>query len=151
MKKGILIACLSLVLLTGCGAETEKTMKCSRTLDQNGIKADLQYNVIYKGSDVVKVSSVEKMEVNNEDVDLEAFKKNVENTYAAYSELDHYDVNVTVKDNVLTSKVDIDYSKIDTDKMIKIDSGNGQIIKDGKVNVDDLKKLYESQGITCEK
>lgn len=151
MKKGILIAGLTLMLLTGCGDETEKTMKCSRTMEQNGIKADFQYTVTYKGSNVVKVSTVEKMEAEDESIDLETIKQTVETTYAPYNELDHYDTKVTVEGNVLTSTADIDYSKVDTEKMIKIDSANGQMIKNGKVNIDDLKAMYEATGATCEK
>lgn len=149
MKKGILVACLSLLLITGCGDNTEKTMTCSRTMDQSGIKADLQYTVTYKGNTVVKVHTIEKME--SDTVDLEALKEQVENTYAAYNELEHYDTNVTIDGNVLTSTADIDYSKIDTEKMLKIDSALGQIIKDGKVNIDDLKTVYEAAGATCKK
>ena len=35
--------------------------------------------------------------------------------------------------------------------MLEIDSANGQLIKDGKIKIDDLKSAYESAGITCEK
>ena len=35
--------------------------------------------------------------------------------------------------------------------MIEIDSSNGQLIKDGKINIDDLKSAYSAAGITCEK
>lgn len=151
MKKGILIAGLTLMLLTGCGDETEKTMKCSRTMEQNGIKADFQYTVTYKGNDVVKVSTVEKMETTDDSINLEAFKEKAETAYAPYNELEYYDTKVTVEGNVLTSTADIDYSKVDTEKMIKIDSANGQMIKDGKVNINDLKAMYEATGATCEK
>lgn len=154
MKKGILVACLSLVVLTltGCGDDTVKTMKCSRTMDQNGIKADFQYEVTYKGNDVITVKTVEKMETSEENAKaLEEAKKQVETMYADYNKLDHYSNEVKVEGNVLTSTTEIDYSKVDTEAMIKLDSANGSIIKDGKINVDDLKSMYESTGATCEK
>lgn len=149
MKKGIAIACLSVLLLTGCGAGTEKTMTCKRTLNQNGMKFDLQYTVTYKGSTVSHVKSVEKIESDTED--LEAYKTAVEQTYAPYNDIEHYDTEVKIEGNVLTSTANIDYSKIDANKMIEVDSANKQLFKDGKVNIDDMKSIYEAAGATCEK
>lgn len=154
MKKGILVACLSLLVLTltGCGDDTVKTMKCSRTMDQNGIKADFQYEVTYKGKDVVTVKTVEKMETTEDNADaLEAAKESVEKMYADYNKLDHYSNEVKVEGNVLTSTTEIDYSKVDTEAMIKLDSANGSLIKDGKINIDDLRSMYEATGASCEK
>ncbi|MDE5630654.1 MAG: YehR family protein, partial [Bacilli bacterium] len=145
---------LSLLALTmtACGDDTVKTMKCSRTMDQSGMKADFQYEVTYKGNDVVTVKTVEKMETSEENASaLEAAKKSVEELYAEYNKLDHYSNKVEIDGNVLTSTTEIDYSKVDTDAMIKLDSANASLIKDGKVNVNDLKSMYEATGATCEK
>jgi len=57
---------------------------------------------------------------------------------------------ISVDGNTLTSTVDIDYAKIDTKKMIEIDSANGQLIKDGKIKLEDLKSAYETIGASCE-
>ena len=42
---------------------------------------------------------------------------------------------------LLISKVDINYSKIDTNKLIEIDKANSQIITDGKIKVSSVKNL----------
>lgn len=151
MKKFVVV--VGLVLLLGAGCGSEKTMTCSRTMDQNDMKADLRYEVIYKGNTVSNVKSIEKITIDGDDAaeTLEIYKTKVENTYAPYKDIEHYSYNVTVDGNTLTSTVDIDYSKVDTKKMIEIDSANGQLIKDGKIKIDDLKSAYESAGITCEK
>ena len=41
--------------------------------------------------------------------------------------------------------------KVDTDKLIEVDSDNGGIIKNGKVNIDDLREMYEQNGCNCKK
>lgn len=150
MKKVMvgIIACLSLMLLTGCG-ETQKTMKCSRTLNQSGISMDLQYEVLYTGDYVDVVKSTEKVTSDNKEV-LETYRTTVEKQYEPYKDIEHYNYNVSIEGNVLTSTTNIDYTKIDTSKMIEVDSANGTLIKDGKVKLDTVKQLYSQMGITCE-
>ena len=150
MKKVMvgIIACLSLMLLTGCGAE-QKTMKCSRTLNQSGVAMDLQYEVLYTGDYVDVVKSTEKVTSDSKEV-LETYRTTVEKQYEPYKDIEHYDYNVSIEGNVLTSTTNIDYTKIDTSKMIEVDSANGTLIKDGKVKLDTVKQLYNQMGITCE-
>ncbi len=151
MKKVMMgiVACLSLMLLTGCGNE-QKTMNCSRTMNQSGASIDLKYEVLYTGAYVDVVKSKEKITSDDEEL-LETYRKNVETQYAPYKDVEHYVTNVSIDGNVLTSTADIDYTKIDTSKMIEIDSANGSLIQDGKVKLETIKSLYESLGITCEK
>jgi len=150
LKKILVLASMVLLLTVGCGNET-KTMSCTRTLNQNGMNADLRYEVDYKKDTVTKVKSTEKITIDGDSESLETYKSTVEATYAPYKDVEHYNYNVEVQDNTLTSTVEIDYENIDTDKMLEIDSANGQLIKDGKINLDDLKSAYEAAGITCEK
>lgn len=151
MKKGLAIfVTVGLLCLTGCGSKEEKIMSCKKTADQAGLKMDLSYKVTYKGNDVTNVESTEKV-TSEDNAILEAYKEQVEKLYSSYADVEHYDYNVTIDGNTLTSKTDIDYSKIDTDKMIEIDSANGALIKDGKININDIKSYYEALGVTCEK
>jgi hypothetical protein len=57
-------------------------------------------------------------------------------------------VNVEGENNNALSQVD-ENEKIDTKKLIEIDSANSQLIKDGKVKISDVKSLYEQLGATC--
>ena len=82
---------------------------------------------------------------------LDTYKASVEKTYEPYKDLEHYNYNVEIQDKTLVSTVEIDYSQIDTEKMISIDSANGSLIKNGKIKISDLKSVYEAAGITCEK
>lgn len=150
MKKKILgVSLLSIIalLLTGC-SNTEKTMSCERSLNQSGTKTSLNYTVTYKGDYVSKIKSVETVDSTNSTI-LESFKSQVENLYKAYDGIKYYDYNVDVKDNKLTSTVDINYEKVDTDRLIEVDSANGKLIKDGKIKIDDIKSVYEQLGATC--
>ena len=138
------------VLLTGCGAEKEKTMKCSRTINQAAIKMNLTYNVTYKGDYVSKIESNEKITTEDEST-LELYKTQLENSTASFKDIEHYDHEVKIDGNTLTSTITIDYEKIDTDKLIEIDSSMKQLIKDGKISVENIESLYSKLGVTCEK
>lgn len=110
---------------------------------------DLQYEVLYTGKYVDVVKSTEKVTSDNKKV-LETYRTKVEEQYKPYKDIEHYNYNVSIDGNVLTSTTNIDYTKIDTAKMIEVDSANGALIKDGKVKLDDVKSLYSQMGITCE-
>lgn len=138
------------VLFTGCGAEKEKTMKCSRTINQATIKMNLTYNVTYKGDYVTKIKSSEEITTEDNST-LESYKTQLESTTASFKDIEHYDHEVKIDGNTLTSTITIDYEKIDTDKLIEIDSSMKQIIKDGKISVETIEALYSQLGVTCEK
>lgn len=152
MKK-ILSALLIIVgvfAIAGCeGKEAEKTLVCTRTATiADGVKMDLRYEVEYKGDYVTKLDSTEKVIADNKEY-LDAYEATILQTYEPYKDIEHYDYDVEVEGNTLTSKVEVDYDEIDTDKLISIDSANGSLIKDGKIKISDMQAVYESVGATC--
>ena len=172
MKKflSILVIVCCVVTLTGCGnnesttsneetktnevkgnEEVKKgTLKCSKTQEvSDAIKLDLVYNVTYEGDNVTYLETVEKVISNNSKV-LKTYKEQIANVYKPYLDIEYYDNNIEISGDTLTSTTKIDYSKIDTNKLIEIDSSNKVLIKNGKVAVKDLKKTYESLNMTCE-
>ena len=154
MKKGLIISfCLVAVLfLTGCDQTTkkEKTLKCTMdaTLTE-GTKTKNVYTVTYAGKYVKLVESVETV-VSDSKETLNTFKEAVEEVYSPYKNIKYYDYDITVDGDTLTSKATIDYSKIDTDAMIKVNPAMKTYIKDGKLSVKDVKTIYEQMGAECE-
>lgn len=142
-----LIACI--FLLAGCsGQEQTKTMTCDKTMNQNNTEMDFHYAVTYSGEYVKTVETKEIMKSSNS-ATLEGYKEAIEKVYKNFDNIDHYDYNVTIEGDTLTSTVSIDYEKVDTDKLISIDKSVNQLIKDGKVKLSDIKSVYESIGATC--
>ncbi|MBQ9181101.1 MAG: DUF1307 domain-containing protein [Bacilli bacterium] len=147
MKKFL---CLFLILfISGCGNKSG-VMECTRTTNQSNLSMDLKYTVSYEGKYVTKVSSVEKVTTEDEFV-LDAYKKQLETILSSYKDIKYYDTDIKTDKNTITSTINIDYKKIDTDALIDIDSANATLIKDGKVRVSDLESMYNSLGITCSK
>lgn len=149
-RKYLFLAVTMLVvfLVTGCSSSEEKTMTCTRTMNQSGMKTNLNYKVTYSGDYVNRVQSEESIETSDTNT-LNTYKEQIEKIYTPYKDIKYYTYNVTIDGNKLVSTVDINYAKIDTKKLIEIDSANSQLINDGKVKLSSVKSLYEQLGATC--
>ncbi len=149
-RKYLFLAVTMLVvfLVTGCSSSEEKTMTCTRTMNQSGMKTNLNYKVTYSGDYVNRVQSEESIETDDTTT-LNTYKEQIENIYKPYKDIEYYTYNVTIDGNKLVSTVDINYAKIDTDKLLEIDSANSQLINNGKVKLSSVKSLYEQLGATC--
>ena len=149
-RKYLFLAVTMLVvfLVTGCSSSEEKTMTCTRTMNQSGMKTNLNYKVTYSGDYVNRVQSEESIETSDTTT-LNTYKEQIEKIYTPYKDVKYYTYNVTIDGNKLVSTVDINYTKIDTKKLIEIDSANSQLINDGKVKLSSVKSLYEQLGATC--
>ena len=152
MKKGLFVSftIIFILLLSGCGQSNElKTLHCTLGVTvQEGTRIDTDYQVTYQKDNVTLIETVEKV-VSNNDEYLELMKGMVESTYSPYKDVKYYDYDVKLDGDTLTSKTVINYEKIDTNSLIQINSAIGNILKDGKLKVDDIKEMYEKLGATC--
>ena len=157
MKKRYLFLTIVMVgvfLITGCSSKSKdivnngNVMTCTRSVNKNGMKTSLNYKVYYDGDDVTRIKSEESIQMENNQ-SLKGYKEQIEKVYEPYKNVKFYNYNVAIRGNKLISKVDINYSKIDTNKLIEIDKANSQIITDGKIKVSSVKSLYEKLGATC--
>lgn len=153
MKKRYLLLAVIIpiiFLVTGCTSlkNIEKSMTCSRSMNQNDMRTNLNYKVFYKNNYVTRVKSEESIETSSTST-LNTYKEQIEKIYSPYKDIKFYQYNVTIDGNKLVSTVDINYEKIDTKKLIEIDSANSQLIKNGKVKLSDVRSLYEQLGATC--
>ncbi len=79
--------------------------------------------------------SIETSDILLIEILIIAYKEQIEKIYTPYKDIKYYTYNVTIDGNKLVSTVDINYAKIDTKKLIEIDSANSQLINDGKVKI----------------
>lgn len=150
MKKIIVLGVALLILMTGCGMSEEKKMVCTRTANMNGVKLDFRYEVTYQGNNVNKVETTEKVESDSKET-LNTYQETVENLYSNFDNIKHYKYNVEINGNTLISTTDIDYTKIDMDELLEIDSSVQQLLNDNnKIDLDKITQVYESTGAVCE-
>lgn len=150
MKKSLLLLITGIFLLTGCGKKSDKVMTCTIKKNVGDIKIDSVYKATYNGEFVTHIKTKETLISDNANF-ITQYKKSIETKYSIYKSVKYYKYNVKVNGNTLVSTTDIDYSKIDTDKLIKIDSANKELIKDGKVLLSDVEHVYTQVGATCKK
>ena len=150
MKRFLLFIIIGLFIVTGCESKNEKIMKCSHTINQSDIKFELSYNVTYSGEYVVKVKNLEKI-ISDDISALNTYKEQLEKETKTLKGVKYYEQKISINENILTSSVNIDYSKINMDKLIKFDPSMKELVKDGKILVKDIESLYNKLGITCNK
>lgn len=161
MKRNILLVGLIVIalVLTGCGAkEDEKegsknpevaTRTCTRTATvTEGVQMDLKYVITYEGDYVTKVDTVEKIITEDQDV-LETYEDTLKSTYALFDDIEHYDYDIEVNDDTLTSTVAINYEKIDIDELLAIDTAVETFLTDGKVDLEKITSFYTQLGAVC--
>lgn len=154
MKKGLKILFISLfvILISGCGkSDKEVVSTCTLSSNQssNGYKISSNYEIHSKNGLVNSVTTKETVESDNEQV-RSYFKKTLEDSYNTANEsYGGYTYNVTEDGNKIISDVTIDYSKMDLNKFIKDNSQMKSYIKNNKISLDGMKKIYEALGATC--
>lgn len=159
MKKGIIFIFIIVILLTsGCTKNENEVSNqklvhehCTRLATaKEGINVNLSYEIYYKGEVLTKLEATE--EVETADVEVQNQYENAyKSIHSNYEGLKYYNTSVTKKDNKITSKIIIDYEKIDVDKLIEIEGEEDNIFENKIPKVDKWKSLAKSIGTTCEK
>jgi len=109
------------------------------------------YTVTYSGEIVNLVNTIETVN-SDEEQWIEYYKNIVEETYKPYKNLKYYVYDIKTTKDTLTSKVTINYEKIDMNKFLEINPNAASLFltKDNKVSLEKLKMYYELIGATCE-
>jgi len=107
------------------------------------------YKINYNGEYVNSVDTVEIVNSDDEQI-IEYYKDAVEEIYKPYKNLKYYDYDIKATKDTLTSKVTINYEKIDMDKFVEINpEGAAFFVKDNKISLEKLVEYYEMIGATC--
>lgn len=146
MKKNFLIIVCLVVFLTACGKK--RILYCTAESEMSGYSISLSYQIEHDGKYVSRLKSVEKVSSVDGFI-LSSFEQMINDDQEKYKDLKYYKYSTEIKDDVLTGIVDINYKKVNTVKMINLDSNNQELIKNGKVSIDDIKLYYEDLGTTC--
>ena len=154
MKKFIKLSFvfMFIILLSGCKGGKVVT-KCTMTSDQSasGYKIKSTYNITSKSDIVNKVEIEEVVESKNKTI-LAYFKKQLKNQYKSYNTIyGGYEYEVTSEDKKVTSKVTVDYKKMNLKKFVKENEAMKEYVnKDNELTLKGIKTMYESMGAKCE-
>lgn len=124
------------------------TMKCIYESKTDVMNIKSIYIVKFKDKVVENLTTKETMQLND-DESLEKYKTYFELLYSKYYGLNYYDNKVVLENKKLISTTNINYKKIDKDKLISIDSNNKSLFTNDNVRLITLKKIYENNGAKC--
>lgn len=130
---------------------SNETMFCtlSKTNFMSWTSLESTYKINYNGEYVNSVDTVEIVNSDDEQI-IEYYKDAVEEIYKPYKNLKYYDYDIKATKDTLTSKVTINYEKIDMDKFVEINpEGAAFFVKDNKISLEKLVEYYEMIGATC--
>ena len=149
MKKYLLLF-ICLFCLTGC--ETNGTINCTLSSKDviNGYELQSNYKINYEGKYALNVETEEIVTSDSEEV-LDYFEEQLNNSYKTLNETyGGYNFNISREDGKLTSKVSLDYSKMNVEQYVNDSPTLKEYTEDNKLLKDGLVSLYESLGATCD-
>ena len=125
-------------------------LTCSREASAgSGVDVNLDYEIYYQGEYIQILHSTEQVVTDDQDT-LDEYEDAYKGIYKNYEGLKYYDNTVTRTNDSVTSDTVINYGKIDTDKLLAIEGEDYNVIKDGKVKLDDWLEFAEQFGTKCE-
>lgn len=156
MKKGVKFFTILAVmfLLVGCGTNNDKEVvkKCTLVSDQSasGYSLNSVYEIHAKGNIVNSVVTEETVTSDNESI-LTYFESQLNTSYKTASDTyGGYTYSVEKTDNQVTSKVTIDYTKMNMDKFVEDNSSmKAYVNSKNEITLDGVTNIYESLGATC--
>lgn len=151
MKRNLIIILLLIIpFITGCENKEKIHEHCTRsaTAGEN-VDVKLEYELYYKDDVLLKLESVEQI-TSEEEETLDLYESAYRNIHNNYANLKYYDTNIERKDNTVTSKIVIDYKRIDIDKLIEIEGEEDNIFEDKIPKASKWKELAKKLGAKCE-
>lgn len=144
----LVIITISVVLLLNIIYLKNGLMICTYTSSNDIYKINTKYEIKFKNRIVSNLYTEEIIEASDEKM-LNEYKTSLDLVYSKYSNLKYYDNSVTIKNNKLVSKTNINYQKLDISKFIALDKNNRKLLTNNKLELKKLKKTYTDSGARC--
>lgn len=137
------------LMLTGCGGASKIVCDANINNDSENYQSKVHYVINAKNNYVDKVS-IEESYISNDKEKLNYFenylKVNYNNLNENYGGYNFYSKDI---ENGIAYVIDIDYTKVDIEKMVKDNKIDKSYVKNSKVLVSGLQKEYEAKGAVC--
>lgn len=166
-KTKLLVLLICLLILTGCGKKmvtvspsnikstddlekTEGSITCTRNANIKGnATPSFKYYLSYKDGNILVLHSVEKVTSDDQTL-LDQYENSYKTINEKYKNLEYYDTNVYRVNNSVTRDAVINYEKIDTDKLAKIESSSNDIVVNKKAKLNNWLDFVLKYGVTCD-
>jgi len=123
-------------------------LHCTRTATIDGGSGEFNYYIKYNGDNITSINSVEKVESDDPAI-LKQYIDSYNTIDSYYVGIDHYDAKVTTTDNSVIHRINIDYEKIDIQKLIELEGEEDNIFENNKAKLSKYFVFAKKLGITC--
>lgn len=144
----VVIICLIIIIINVFKIKPSGEVYCVDNRYINDIDIKTEYKIYYDDMYVSKLISKEEVTCNDDDILIE-YRDKLKENYSLYNDVKYYNNSVRLKNNTLISITEINYKKIDTKKLISIDSSNRRLIKNDKIYIKDIYKEFKNSGAKC--
>lgn len=160
MKKGIvfLFAIILVFTVTACDKkESDRVSEsdqihitCNRTgtIDENS-GAKMTYEVYYTGDIINYIESTEVVTSTSSSV-LDTYEAAYKKIHDYYTDIDHYETELIRTTTTVTSKMYIDYDKINIKELVELEGEEDNIFEDNLPKMSKYREFAKKIGITCE-
>ena len=152
MKKKVLIIiiCILILIVSIIVLKPKKDGKliCTYKYKDQDITITTKYIVNYKNKYVTNLKTIEKITSDNQTILIE-YRDKLKENYSLYNDIKYYDNKVRLIQNTVTSTTEINYNKIDINKLIELDKNNKYLFEDKKIHLNKFKELYKKNGAKC--
>lgn len=144
--KLLTIVVVGLLCLTGCG---EKTLTCTNTEEDNGVKMVQEAQMTFKDDQVTKVRMSIEATATDNDI-KEYWGSFISAMESQYEEVDEEGVKLTLTNDEKNYKfnmtVEVDVTKASEDALVEYDL---EQLADTTATLEEVKKEAEADGFTC--
>ena len=165
MTKLFIICLIAVFFITACSDDSDDEIlekdyntdglihtSCTRDAYSNDSSTTISINIdLYSDNDgyLNIFKSKEEIKSSNTTI-LDQYEEAYNKIYASYKDVDYYDSKVTREDNKVTSITNINYAKVDMDKILEIEGTENNVkVENGKIKLSDWKSFAKKYGTTC--
>lgn len=120
---------------------------CKYNNQSDIMESSYTYNMVFKMKNVTRFETEEIIESLDQEL-LKTYQTSLNELSKEYKKLKYYNVDISIKNNKLIVNTIVDYDKIDMNKYLKIE-GEKTYIKNKKLKIDSIRKIYEKNGAKC--
>ena len=126
----------------------EGTLHCTRTAVIEGGNGTFNYYVSYRGDDLTHLVSTESVKSDDSSV-LDTYEDSYKKIDSYYEDIKYYDTKIERTNDTVTYNIEIDYEKIDIQKLIDLEGEDDNIFENNKAKLSKYFDFTKKLGVTC--
>ena len=135
---------LVLVLVAGCGGAKGKTLTCTKSEDETGMKTSQTLKVVFKDDKASKINMDMKMDIDEQYASyISTIKSMIDSQFESYKSKDGIKFDSKTSKNTVSVSLEVNLAKFSKDDLAALD------LDGSEGTYEEAKKAFEEEGYTC--